>query len=234
MTNNIKEHKINPEWVRLDVLNEKKETLSDDFYSELSKLNSNTYRKGIIFDTNKNIALLESEINANNIIDYKKKSFSLDNLNKYITSDRREKEKLKSIPKNFTTFTCVSYVDDSKKIYKLGTTEENFGRRETSNIDELFLVETIESASEYLIDAIKENGEFIYRYDSAVNKEVDDYNILRHEGSVWSMIQSYNLTKNKELKENIDLAIKYVANEAVKYKDDNTAYIIEGKIMKSN
>lgn len=229
MINNIKKYNINPEWVRLDVLNEKKETLSKDFYEEISKLNANTYRRGIILDSNYDIALLENEINANNIIDYEKKSFNLDNLNKYITSDRKEKEKLKSIPKNFTTFTCVSYIDDSKKIYKLGTSENNFGRRETSNIDELFLIETIENASEYLIDAIKENGEFIYRYNPSTNEEVKDYNILRHEGSVWSMIQAYNLTKNKELKENIDLAIKYVANEAVKYKDNNTAYIIEGK-----
>ena len=61
MINNIKKYNINPEWVRLDVLNEKKETLSKDFYEEISKLNANTYRRGIILDSNYDIALLENE-----------------------------------------------------------------------------------------------------------------------------------------------------------------------------
>ncbi len=229
MLSKIKKYDINPEWVKLDVINDNKEILSKNFESEVTNLNNNTCRKGIAFDENFDIALLEAEINSNIIIDYKQKELDLSKLNKYITSDRKTKDKLKSFPEKLITFTSVGYIYDDKGIYKLESKEENFGRRKIENIDELFLLETIENASEYLIDAVKENGEFIYRYNALTNKETDDYNILRHEGTVWSMIQTYKLTKNKELKENIDLAIKYVANEVVKYKDDNTAYIIEKK-----
>ena len=87
----------------------------------------------------------------------------------------------------------------------------------------------MENASEYLIDCVDENGKFIYRYNPLDDNTTNTYNILRHEGTVWSMLEVYKITKNKELKENIELATKFVVNKSVKDKDENTSYIIENK-----
>ena len=109
MLSKIKKYDINPEWVKLDVINDNKEILSKNFESEVTNLNNNTYRKGIAFDENFDIALLEAEINSNSIIDYKQKELDLSKLNKYITSDRKTKDKLKSFPEKLITFTSVGF-----------------------------------------------------------------------------------------------------------------------------
>lgn len=228
MNNNILEYKIDPEWVKIDVVNEEDSITKLELKNELNA-NENSYRRGISLDTTYNVALLDSELNANQILDYEKKEINLNKLNNYLTSNNKKEEKLSQIPNEFITFSCVSYVYDNKEIYKLGTSTENYGRRQEKELDENKILEVMINTSEYLINCVKEDGKFIYSYNPISDNESNSYNILRHEGTTWSMIEVYNLTKNKKLKENIELAIKFVVNNSVKYKDDNTAYIIENK-----
>lgn len=225
MEKKVKEYKINPEWVKIDVVNEKNVITHAELKEELD-VKENYYRKGISLDENFDIALLESEINANEIINYESKVITYEKLNKYLNSEFKYGKKVNNLPNEIITFSTIGYIYDSKEISKLNT-EENIGRRNISRMDELELLEIMEGASEYLIDNVKEDGKFIYRYNPIYNTESNSYNILRHEGTTWSMIEVYGLTKNINLKENIELAIKFVVNNCVKYKDDNTAYIKE-------
>ncbi|GIQ85008.1 hypothetical protein KIPB_006610 [Kipferlia bialata] len=42
----------------------------------------------------------------------------------------------------------------------------------------------------YLEAAVKEDGSFVYLYDPETQQEVDDYNVVRHAGTVWSMARA--------------------------------------------
>lgn len=221
----LKENRINPKWVKIDVVNEKNIITQEKLVEELN-VKENYYRKGISFDDNFNIALLDSELNANEIIDYEAKEIQKENLNKYLETKFKYGETIESLSNEIITFTTVGYIYDTKKIEKLNT-EENTGRRNIKRIDELALVEIIEGASEYLIDTVKEDGEFIYRYTPVTDRISKSYNMLRHEGTTWSMCEAYRLTKSKELKENIELAVKFVVDNYIRYKDANTVYIKE-------
>ena len=228
MNKNISLYKINPEWVRIDVVNKeealKKNDLKDDLFGD-----ENEYRKGLSLDKNYEVALLENELNANEILDYKNREINLNKLNRYLRSRNKNIKELNKVPDEYISFTCVSYMYDEKEIYRLGTKNENYGRKEEKELDELRLIEIMENASEYLIDCVDKNGKFIYRYNPIENNVSSSYNILRHEGTTWSMIEVYKITKNKELKENIDLVTKFVVNNSVKEKDENISYIIENK-----
>ena len=228
MNKNIVQYKVNPEWVKIDVVNSENTITNVEFENEL-RVVENSYRKGIALDKNYSVALLDSEVNSNQIIDYKQKEISLNELNKYLTSKYKGEEKLTEVPSELVSFSCVSYISDSKGIYKLGIEDDNYQRRIGKELDENELINIMENASEYLIDCVKEDGKFIYRYNPISKTESNSYNILRHEGTVWSMQEVYKLTNNKELKEKIELAVKFVVDNSVKYKDDNTAYIIENK-----
>ena len=228
MNKKIMQYKIDPEWVRIDVVNNMDNITKTGLNNELL-VKENNYRRGISLDENFTVALLENELNANNIIDYKSREINLKKLNKYLSSSNKEKGKISELPEEMISFSCVSYINDSTGVHKLGTEIDNYGRRIEENLDELKLIEIMENASEYLIDCVSEDGKFIYRYNPISKSTSNTYNILRHEGTVWSMIEVYKLTKNKELKDNINLAVKFVVDNSVKYKDDNTAYIIENK-----
>jgi len=234
MLQTLKKKNVDPEWVKIDVVNEETTKSINQVYEDISTVGENGYRYGIAFDKNYDIALMESELNANLVINYNKNSISLNNLNTYLKSKNKiaEKQELDKVPDSIVRFSCVGYIYDSTGVYELNSSTEDmgeYGRRADVKLDELKLLEMMEDGSDYLIDAIDENGKYIYRYDADEGKVSDSYNILRHEGTTWSLIEVYKLTKNKELKENIDLAIKYVIDNCVKYKDDDTAYVIEPK-----
>lgn len=225
---NISLYKINPEWVRIDVVNKEEVLKTNDLKEDLFG-SENEYRKGLSLDKNYDVALLENELNVNKIIDYKNREINLENLNKYLNSENKNLKGIDNLPDEFISFSCISYMYDEKEVYRLGIESENYGRKEEKDLREVRLIEIMENASEYLIDCVDENGKFIYRYNPLDDNTTNTYNILRHEGTVWSMLEVYKITKNKELKENIELATKFVVNKSVKDKDENTSYIIENK-----
>ena len=230
----IKQDNISPEWVKIDVVNKEMQKTISTVYGEIAASKTNSYRYGISFDEDYDIAFLENELNADKLINYKKKLFNTDNIRKYLSSKNKitKKAKLVSLPDKVYTFSTIGYIYDDKDVYKLNSDPENMddiGRRENDGLDELNLIEIMEDGADYLVDILQENGSYIYRYDAQDGKVSDTYNILRHEGTTWSLIEVYKITKNKELKDAIEKAIEYVIENNVKYKDDKTAYIIEEK-----
>ncbi len=225
----VKKYKVSPEIVKIDVVQKDVKVTKDTIEDEIRVADENCFRKGITLDEDYNTALLESELNANEIIDYKNGKIDLEKLNKYLESNNKKIDTIKELPKTFKTFSTISYVYNNEKVYKISSDIDSIGIRKIETIEDLTCLELIENATDYLLDSVKENGSFVYEYNPKDDKESDTYNILRHNGTVWSMIESYKLSNSKELKEKISSGVKYVVDNCVKYKDDNTAYIIEPK-----
>ncbi len=52
---------------------------------------------------------------------------------------------------------------------------------------------------DYLVRSIDDSGYFIYEYDPETDKVSDSYNMLRHAGTVYAMLELYEQTQNPEL-----------------------------------
>ena len=61
------------------------------------------------------------------------------------------------------------------------------------------LLSSLELAGNYLVRETREDGSFVYLYNASCDCEDEDYNILRHAGTIYAMLQLYQVTENKDL-----------------------------------
>lgn len=225
----IIENDYDPIWVKVDIVNNVKKLDVEKFENALEAYNTNYYRKGISLDHLFNIALLESEINSNKIIDYDDDKINKKRLNNYLVKYKNTNV-VDKIPKIVYEFTTISYFSDQNNIvYELYTDELNYGRRKIENLDKLSVENILINSGQFLMDNLKEEGKFVYGYFPTFDKEIENYNILRHTGTIWSLVIQYKITGDNNIIPKVDSAIKYLVDNSVVYKDENTAYILERK-----
>lgn len=226
MSKYIRKNNYSANYIKIDFANNFDEKSVQDFENELSYLEQEyLFYDGVIFhyQNREDIVLTGEELNSNNIIDYENNNFNLKNLNAYLSYCN--KSPVTSLPATFKTFSTISYFcDDNNQIYEIDST----GKRIVENLSLEEINKILKNSSSYLANMIKLNGEFVYGYYPLKNREIENYNILRHAGSVWSLILSYdygNVDKSK-----IDSALDYLVG-TVKYSNDEISYIQE---LKSN
>ena len=67
-----------------------------------------------------------------------------------------------------------------------------------------------------------DSGQFKYRYDAKSNDKLSGYNVLRHSGTIWSMLDVFSVTQDEELLTAANRAITYLLNEHLRfYRDYN-------------
>lgn len=223
----VKQNNYNASWVKLDIIQNVKEVSMEDFNKTLSDLAQEyTYRNGIILNfADTEVILTETELNSNMIIDYDNHKLDLSKLNKYLKS--RGDLQLRILPTTLKTFTTLSYFcDENNNTYKLYNEGANTGRRVYDNLDKSQIDYIVQNASDYLFNMIQDDGKFIYGYNPLKDTENNSYNILRHAGSVWSCIVSFDGSNDKKSK--INLSLDYL-NNTIRKKDDNTYFIAEVK-----
>lgn len=223
----VKQNNYNTYWVKLDIVQNVEEISMDEFNDILSDLEQEyLYRNGIILSfADTEIILTEAELNSNMIIDYDNFKLDLTNLNAYLKS--RGDLQLRTLPSKLKTFTTLGYFcDENNNTYELYNEGANTGRRVCNSLDKSQIDYIIQNASDYLFNMIQDDGKFIYGYNPLTDKKNNNYNILRHAGSVWSCIVSYDGSTDKKAK--IDSALDYL-NDVIRKKDDNTYFIAEVK-----
>ena len=80
------------------------------------------------------------------------------------------------------------------------------------------------SAGEYLLKNIDEEGKYTYEYNPLTKKVSNHYNILRHAGTTYSLLELYQLTGDQRLLKSSEQAIGYLirnTQECVKIPDAN-------------
>ena len=244
-TINIISEKENYEilWVKADIVNSIEEISLADLNMQLALSQYNYfYRKGIAFDRNFNIAFIEAEVNGNKIISYDTAKqiregevedetliFSMTNINNYL-KNYYNRSGLTAIPQKVTAFTTMSYFcDEDAAVYNLYDTGLDSGRRVIGIADAKVVETAITNASKYLYNLMQPDGKFIYGYFPVFDNELTSYNILRHSGSIWSLINLYRMTQDDDLVDKINTAIQYLLEGFIEYKDENTAYVVERK-----
>jgi len=228
-------------WIKVDVVDEiNKIELTDLNKRIVEGYFSFFYRKGLAFDENFDTAFLEGEINGNKMltyytekemaarkIDYNSNRFDLGNISNYL-SKYYAKAPVKNISAQIFEFSTKAFFSDGKdNVYPLYNAGHDTGRRITKETTGNIIKEVITKASTFLNNEIMDDGKFHYGYFPVFGNRMKNYNILRHASSLWSLINLYRMTKDKAVLSNLDLAIKYMVDGYIEYKDKSTAFLIE-------
>ncbi|MFA5196651.1 MAG: hypothetical protein WC401_12700, partial [Bacteroidales bacterium] len=109
---------------------------------------------------------------------------------------------------------------------KTGTENKKVSSRE---IEKALLL-----AGKYLKNAVKQDGSFVYEYFPPTDEENPQYNMLRHAGAVYTMVELYEMTKDKALLEKIQKTMSFLLGNLrnVRMKDQEVLLAIDNGNIK--
>lgn len=223
----IKEKDLFPKWVKVDFVNSCEIVPYKKFIEDVKDSREYYFKKGVSFDVDFNAALTEAQLNCSEFFSYKNYSFDLTTLRIYLR--KNGVNNFKAIPDDVIEFTTIGYImDEENKLYKLYPDEENYGRRVISRLSRSDVMNVIYKSSQFLSNSLDADGRFDYGVNPVTNNHFTTYNILRHTGTVWSIIMQYDTTGDKSLLPKIDSAIDYIM-QSIEQPDENHAYLVEKK-----
>ena len=214
-----------PKWFKLDVVISDEEKSYTDFVDENMQLRNSGMRKGVAFTPYYGTALLDAQINSGGLLNYETGEFDLKKVNTELGA--MGKKKLGAIPDTLRLFTTQGYFAENRAYaHKLANGTYNGGRRKIA-ADRRTVEELARKTSEYLSGIIDRKGKFIYGYYPIDNQELEGYNILRHAGTIWSLIMQYDMCRDEGLVPVIDSAIEYL-RKSIHNQNSQTAYVADG------
>jgi hypothetical protein len=89
------------------------------------------------------------------------------------------------------------------------------------------------SGARLLSEMTGKEGRFRYRYDAVTGKDSKGYNVLRHAGSIWSMLDVYALCREDKILSAARRAVTYLLNNHLQFfRDYNNTCICEDNKIK--
>ncbi|KJH61664.1 glycoside hydrolase family protein [Acinetobacter calcoaceticus] len=199
------------------------------------QFHNNHYRKGIGFDELCSVAFLEQEIYGKAIIrglSYDKPNFFDEtNLNYAIKQKynaTKPQIKLQELQDIWIFDTYGAFYENGQFINLASRYDVN-GIRGISNNKKQHFKLLIEQNSAFLHSQIQENGKFIYGYFSAYDRDIRNYNTVRHCTSTYALLETFEVQNKPEYWPKIHAAIHYALTNFYKEKDSSTAFMIDGK-----
>lgn len=223
----LQKNGLEPLWVKADIVYVSELVSMEELQKAVYRSRHEFFRYGVAFDSTYQTALLEAELNGAKIYEYDEGGIALNYLNHYLKNAGQES--LETLPKNVTLFQTFGwFCGEDSTIYPLENKQLSFGRRKTDLIDQAYAQELIFTASDFLMQQIQDDGSFIYGYYPRFDNEIENYNIVRHASTIWSLLCRYRLEPDAELARKIEATIDYMLGQVV-YEDDETAYLYEKK-----
>lgn len=205
-------NEFSPNAVKLDIVYDLKKE-NDKFGINQDKLKYKRGIEGISFDENLETAFLPQEITAYNLIKKRK-------INKVNSLKAKSHH-----PKN-ASLKFADILDRTKKVelYKFKTKAYYYdndtfaelyrGHQIFRDINKEDLWNAIElSKNNYFKNVVNKKGKFIYIYQPHNNVKEKKYNILRHAGTTYSMLETYELMPDKEVLNLADKALEFLINK---------------------
>lgn len=215
-----------PIWIKADVVDFSDTVQTEELVQEVREARHEFYRYGIAFDPNFQTALLEAELNGAKIYDYDNGGIDQEALNRYLKKAGRDS--MEKLPEAYIKFQCRGwFCDEDNKIYPLSTDALDYGRR-MEIVDADYAQELIMNASNFLVEQIQEDGSFVYGIYPRFDNDIDNYNIVRHASTLWSLICRYRLEADEKLAEKIERTIAFMLDHVI-YDKEGRAYLYEEK-----
>ncbi|HCV3864744.1 TPA: poly alpha-glucosyltransferase, partial [Acinetobacter baumannii] len=225
-----------PDYIKIDVAyNLEKQSWNQIEQQVHHQFHNNHYRRGIGFDDSCSVAFLEQEIYGKAIIrglSYDKPNFFDEtNLNYAIKQKYRATKpeiKLQSLQEVWTFDTYATFYENGQFINLASRYDANGIRAIASNKKQHFR-DLIEKNAAFLHSQIQENGKFIYGYFPAYDRDIRNYNTVRHCTSLYALLETFEVQDKPEYWPKIVAAIQYALTTFYKEKDPITAFMIDGK-----
>ena len=212
-------------WLRADVVSKSWRATPTSVVEEIQNTPSGFDYHGLSFDPRFETALPEGAMNGLGLYDYSDDRFDVDKLNVWLAENDRQT--LRYLPDDMIGFESWGwFCDENDAIYSLCSDGADTGRRQIAALDADYAKNIIDTASSFLVDQVKDDGTFIYGIRPQYDKEINQYNILRHSGTIWSLICRYRMFPDEALKEKIDLTIGYMISQ-IRYDDTGAGYMYE-------
>lgn len=183
-----------PRWVKVDVVNTVIER------PKMSLTRPLTFERslfGLAFSRDTAAALLPEEIIGNNLVNYQQTIYS-HRIDLYL-GDRQPAVRQPNVAGeaervNAWRFTTVAFFADRDAIVPLYR-----GHRLIDRITKAQLLDAIRVGADYLTRAVDQRGQFDYIYRPDLDRLADDYNMVRHFGTLISMYDLYALLEDRDL-----------------------------------
>lgn len=221
-----------PDWVKVDFVTDEKQLLFEDVMDEMLRTRRNYIEFGVSFDKNWIMSFLPEVINANAFVrpikgsKQKKLELAVNNVNHYLKHYTNIKKAFSVEAyegKEVIRFETQGYLLTPQSIYELEATGGNKGIRKSKEIHRE-IDDMIATATHYLKNELKLNGQYAYGYFPHFDRSISFYNILRHCSSTYSLIEGLSYL-NEDVSE-IQNAFTYIHQNAY-YDCGEVAYIYD-------
>lgn len=103
-----------------------------------------------------------------------------------------------------------------------------------TDLTEELLLRSINLGIDYLERSVHPSGRFIYSYQADKDKINSGYNILRHCGTLYSMLEAYEISREEKTLKKAELAINYLLKQITEetIQDASVALVEEGGSVK--
>jgi hypothetical protein len=199
-----------PVAIKLDIVDEVQPAKTAGFRSPMPMERS---LFGLALDKDTGRAFLAEELYAHTLIDQKQtlRTDKIDELlqRRGLTAEQRSFLRGQI---NLQRFSAQSFVYDNDEL-----TELYRGHRMWPTLTRDQLMQSAQGAGRYLTDSIMGSGMFVYKYLPKTHQRSADYNMVRHAGTMYSMLDLYATTKDKRLFNTANIAAKRLASHIQPY-----------------
>jgi hypothetical protein len=200
------------QWIKIDIVQEVF-SMEDIDLNKPVRLERSLY--GMAFNRSSGIAFIPEELVAHSLIN-KKQYIRRDKIAEYIekqpTKIKEHKNLFNSDHSKTYRFSTKSFFIDGKDVVNLYRGHRFF---EKVTRDELLTAAI--KAGQYLTRSVDPDGKFVYIYRAKTDKVAKKYNIIRHAGTVYSMLELYEVTGDTELLKAAKRAIRYLLESVYPY-----------------
>ena len=186
-----------------------------------SPISTDYGNRGLAFDAPPFVALLPDEIvsagllDATGVLDRER---TVD----YLKTSRRPVDTMRPgrgrAPRAYA-FGTQSAFFDGKSYHPLYRGHRTYGA-----LTPALLLEAATLAGAYLARSVDGQGRFVYLYDAARDHQSEEYNLLRHAGVVYAMLELYMVTRDQALLEVAARALDFLAAQIRPCTLDATKY----------
>ncbi len=199
-----------PRWLKIDVV--KDVSLRTNVNAELP-LELPRSLHGLAFDRVSGWAWLPEELVAYTLVN-SDQEIRVRNMERYLVKrppSRDHTERLRdSGSPTLYRFTTASYFSDGREPMALYR-----GHRVSSRATRDEMHQAAVAGGQYLIQAVEEDGKFVYSYLPKTDTSGEGYNVLRHAGTIYSMLELYDVTGDAALLEAAERALDYLLAAAL-------------------
>lgn len=219
------------QWIKVDLVHSIRAASPAEILGELNATRRNYYRHGLAFDPNFSTALLEQELHGIAAWvedDERRRGLSFERINRYLKTSRKQLLLLKTVqdaPQWYLFGTKGYFSDRTGEVFALA--DNGYGQGLRASPDFASEVEKlIDNAGLYLARQMRGDGSFIYGYFPAQGTVIPTYNILRHCGALYAMLEAWEATGNIAIAERVTDGLDYVLKTAM-FRHGDQLFVVD-------